>query len=342
MANERVELEKELTEIRKEVIEARNLVIKTDNLLKNLHAEVKAVGKRQEDFQKRQWISSGATYIGFAVLCVTGAVMISGARSSSANQERSRLEKSLTEITQQLEKQKADQSATLNASRAANEAYRMMTTLPGDERLKGIDASKKLDKERLTALEKEALSDRSEILRKEIGQSVFERGKNAFRRNEMTNAVTELSRFMEMNPTKDDELDAAFFLGTAYNHTKKYDLSVPLLQKFVNENKRSKQRDYAMLMLAHSLEQTGQFEKAIEVARDALGTYPNSEFGPTLRLRLSTAKRAMNAAAGGTPTGPGDVAQATPAAGQGGAGQVAPAGGAAAAPARTPLKPGGQ
>ena len=46
---------KELSEIRKEVIEARNLVIKTDSLLKNLHAEVKAIGKRHEDLQKRQW-----------------------------------------------------------------------------------------------------------------------------------------------------------------------------------------------------------------------------------------------------------------------------------------------
>ena len=68
-AETKPEQNKELSEIRKEVIEARNLVIKTDSLLKNLHAEVKAIGKRHEDLQKRQWISSGVAYAIFAALC---------------------------------------------------------------------------------------------------------------------------------------------------------------------------------------------------------------------------------------------------------------------------------
>src|SRR5512138_313608 len=90
---------KELTEIRKEVIEARNLVIKTDNLLKNLHAEVKAVGKRHEDFQRRQWISSGVAYALFAMLAVGGAVMVTRTSTSTADAERERLEKSVADLT---------------------------------------------------------------------------------------------------------------------------------------------------------------------------------------------------------------------------------------------------
>ena len=74
MASEqKADVEKELTEIRKEVIEARNLVIKTDNVLKNLHAEVKAVSKRHEDWQRKQWISSGVAYALFAILAVGAA-----------------------------------------------------------------------------------------------------------------------------------------------------------------------------------------------------------------------------------------------------------------------------
>jgi len=41
--------------LRKEVIEARNLVIKTDNLLKNLHAELKQMGRKHEEQEKRHW-----------------------------------------------------------------------------------------------------------------------------------------------------------------------------------------------------------------------------------------------------------------------------------------------
>ena len=100
-AESKPEQNKELSEIRKEVIEARNLVIKTDSLLKNLHAEVKAIGKRHEDLQKKAWISSGVAYAIFAALCVAGAVVVTSARSSNAGAERERLEKTVAELTQQ-------------------------------------------------------------------------------------------------------------------------------------------------------------------------------------------------------------------------------------------------
>src|SRR3954464_5132471 len=89
-----------LDDIRREVIESRNLVIKTDNLLKNLHAELKLVGKRQEDFERRQWVSSGVAYLGFLALCAAGAFLISNARTSSAAGDKERLEKQVTELTQ--------------------------------------------------------------------------------------------------------------------------------------------------------------------------------------------------------------------------------------------------
>ena len=70
-AESKLDLDKELTDIRREVIESRNLVIKTDNLLKSLHAEVKVVGKRQDEFQKHQWLSSAAAYLAFALIAGT-------------------------------------------------------------------------------------------------------------------------------------------------------------------------------------------------------------------------------------------------------------------------------
>src|SRR6186997_2765090 len=97
-----------LDEIRREVIESRNLVIKTDNLLKNLHAELKLVGKRQEDFARRQWISSAVAYLLFVGLCVAGVIAISNARSQQATQEKDRLDKQVAELTAAAEKHKAE------------------------------------------------------------------------------------------------------------------------------------------------------------------------------------------------------------------------------------------
>jgi tetratricopeptide (TPR) repeat protein len=326
MSQEKNEVEKELGEIRKEVIESRNLVIKTDNLLKNLHAEMKMVGKRQEDFQKRQWISSAAAYVAFAVIAVGGGLMISTARTAGAGAERERLEKQVAELTQQVDKQKADAQALATAQRNASDVYRSMTTLPGDERLKGVDQLVKLDTSKLSALERQALTDKADQLRREIGQAAFERGKTAFRKNDMPAVVTDLSRFIAMNPDPQDLLESSFFLGIAYNQLRKHEQAVPLLARFVAEDKKSKSRDYAMLLLAQSYQETNQLDKAAQTARDGLAQYPNSEFAPQMKGRLSTVKRLQG---GGAPDGA-DPATVT-------VGTAAPTPGTAAAPA--PAKP---
>jgi len=322
MSQEKNEVEKELGEIRKEVIESRNLVIKTDNLLKNLHAEMKMVGKRQEDFQKRQWISSAAAYVAFAIVAVGGGLMISTARTAGAGAEKERLEKQVGELTQQVEKQKVDAQALAAAQRSASDVYRNMTTLPGDERLRGVEQLRKLDTGKLSALEQMALTDKADQLRREIGQATFERGKAAFRKNDMPAVVTDLGRFIAMNPDPPDLLEASFFLGIAYNQLRKHEQAVPLLARFVTEDKKSKSRDYAMLLLAQSYQETNQYDKAAQVARDGLSQYPNSEFAPQLKGRLSTVKRLQS---GGAADGA-DPAAVT-------AGTAAPTPGTAPAPA---------
>lgn len=298
-APKNVDVEKGLDDIRKEVIEGRNLIIKTDNLLKTLHAELKAVGKQQEDFKKRQWISSGVAYGVFAVLCVAGGILISNARTSTASAEQDRLTAKVTELQTTLDKQAKEASTKQLASNQAQEVYKLMTTLPGDERLKGIDALRKLDLSKISMLEQKALEDRAELLRKEIGQSAFERGKAAFRRNDMNGTIEDLSRFLAMNPSTEDMLDASFFLGAALNNQRKHADAIAPLARFVEGDKRSKQRDYAMLLLAQSYDATNQFDKAADTAREGIQTYPNSEYLQQFKNRLSAAKRGAAEAAGG-------------------------------------------
>jgi len=285
---------KELSEIRKEVIEARNLVIKTDSLLKNLHAEVKAIGKRHEDLQKRQFISSGVAYAIFAALCVAGAVMVSSAKTSTAGAERERLEKTVAELTSQLDKQRGEATASQNAQRAAADVFRLMTTLPGDERLKGVDELVKLDTTKLTALERQALTDKAAQLRREIGDAAFERGKAAFRRNDMKTTIEEMSRFVAMNPPAEQLQETSFFLGVAYNMEKKHEQAVPLLARYVESERKAKNRDYAMLLLAQSYQETNQYEKAVQTVNDGVTQHPASEFIPQFRGRLATVRRLMN------------------------------------------------
>jgi len=317
---------KELGEIRREVIEARNLVIKNDNLLKNLHAELKAVNARQEEFQKRQWRSSAMAYALFTVLAIGGAVLYATARTSTAGAERERLEKTVAELSARAEKSLLETRAQEQAQRAAADVYKLMTVPTGDERLKGVDALLKLDTSRLSMLERAALDDRAQLLRREVGQSAFERGRGAVRRNDMAAAVSELNRFLAMNPDPSDAVEASYLLGTALNGLKKHDQAIPYLARFVAEDKKAKTREYAMLLLTQSYEVAGQLDKAAETAREALSEYPAGEFNLALRNRLNALRRLQAAAVNSPAAQPVAQPQApvTAPAGGGGAPGIAP------------------
>lgn len=300
MANES---EKGFEEIRREVIESRNLVIKTDNQLKTLHAELKQVGRRQEEFEKRQWLSSAAAYLAFVGLCIGGVVVITNARTSSAANERERLEKQVKDLQAEISTQKTGEAADGVAERAAVDVYKMMTSLPGDERLKGVDALAKLDQSRLSPLAKLALQDRAIILRQEVGNAMLERGKSAFRRQEYQTAVNELSRFLALKPATDDEIEASYFLGNSYIQLRKYEEGITHLRRFVDGDRRAKGRDFAMLMLMQAYDATSQREKATDTAREALNTYPASEFLNGFRNRLARKNEANAPPGGAAPTG---------------------------------------
>jgi tetratricopeptide (TPR) repeat protein len=308
------DLERDLADIRREVIEGRNLVIRTDNLLKTLHSEVKAFGARQKEFERRQMMSSAAAYALFALLAGTAAVLLSGARASAGNGERDKAVADLKTLTQSIEKERGDQAAVAAARRSAADAYRMMTELPGDRRLEGITALTKVDQSKLDSLERQALADRAAALKRELGQTAFERGKAAFRRNEWAAATEDLSRFLAMQPTEPEQLEASFMLGNALIQQRKYEPAIAPLKTFVDKDRRSKNREWAMTLLAQAYEQTGKPDQAAAVAREALGMYPASQFTPMLKARLSAAKRAISGdgSDAGVTTGPtGDAAPPT-------------------------------
>ena len=170
----------------------------------------------------------------------------------------------------------------------------MMTDLPGDRRLEGISALAKVDQSKLDPLERQALADRAASLRRELGQTAFERGKAAFRRNEWAAATEDLSRFLTMQPSEADQIEASFLLGNALVQQRKYEPAIAPLKNFVEKDRRSKNREWAMTLLAQAYEQTGKPDQAAAVAREALGMYPASQFTPMLKARLASAKRAMS------------------------------------------------
>jgi tetratricopeptide (TPR) repeat protein len=304
MADTNPDVTKLLDEVRREVVEARNMTIRTDNALKSLHAELKTVSGQQDAFARRTWFATGVAYLGFLGLCVAGVLVILATRSSASADEKVRLEKQVADLTAQAEKQKADTAATANAERMAGDIYKQMTTLPGEERLKGIDALAKVDQTKLSPFAKQVLADRAVLLRKEVGAAVFEKGKNAFRRSEWAEAIDMLNRFKAMNPAPEDLLEAQYLLGNASVQSRKYEDGVTHLTAYVDGDKKAKNRDFAMMLLMQAHDSLGHREKGLELAREALSTYPQSEFRRAFYFRVQPAQpQAPAPAAGAAPSG---------------------------------------
>lgn len=297
MSTETTDLNKPLDEIRREVIESRNMTIKTDSALKTLHAELKRVAQQQQDFQKRSWFSSAVAYLGFIALCVGGAFATANAKASSASNDKERLEKQVADLSAQVDKQRADATAIASAEQSAAAIYKMMTTLTGEERLKGIDALAKTDLTKLSVFERQVLQDRALLLRKEVGAGILDKGKVAFRKQDWPETIEQLTRFLSMNPPEDDALDASFYLGNALLQSRKFEESIKPLARYVEGDKKAKNRDFAMLLLVQAYDTVGQKDKAVEVTREAVNSYPASEFRNQFLYRLQLSRGQAPAAA---------------------------------------------
>ncbi|MBI5547050.1 MAG: tetratricopeptide repeat protein [Deltaproteobacteria bacterium] len=327
-------VERELAELRKEVLESRNLVIKTDNLLKNLFAELKSVSKKSEDQYRRTWFASGTAYLVFLGLAVAVAVL--GARASVSS-ERARVETAQGEAEQakkrgddlaaQLAKSKQDGEVARVAGERAIAVYKLLTEGENEAaRLRGVDELAKLDRTRLGALELKALDDKAKGLRAELGQTAFERGRAAHRREDWRTAAAELKRYLALDPDGSESAQASYLAGTALYTLKDWASAAPYLERFVARGKGQRGADYAYFLLGQAYEAMNQPDKAGDAYRRGTTEYPASEFVPAMQQRYRSTQRAVQATQAGS-----GGAGAAPAPGSG-----APAGAAASAPAPLP------
>src|SRR5258708_13786030 len=101
-----------------------------------------------------------------------------------------------------LDKRQGDAEPGKVESRAAADASRKLNTGSGEDRLRAIEQLTKVNQARLSPLERQALNDRAELVRTEVGQITLDRGKAAFRKRDIRRAIADLTRFTPLNPPK--------------------------------------------------------------------------------------------------------------------------------------------
>ena len=301
-----------MAELRKEVVEARNLVIKTDNLLKNLHAELKQMGRKQEMFESRHWMTSIVAYVIFTVLIGLGAFSLSRAEIRVAREEASANEAKVHQLTQDVEKLRAGETARRDASEKAARVYDLLgTEKEGPGLNQAMSQAVHLDRQLVSSLESKAIDDRAAGMKGRMAQAALDRGNRAFRANDWGTAAQELTRYLELEPKPDDNV-VYFRLGNALTQTKEYAKAIAPLETFLKNTGGTKTAQYAGFLLGTAYEETGKADKARAAYERAAGLYPGSEFAPMIRNRLRHLNGATAAATtpATTPAAPADSAAA--------------------------------
>jgi TolA-binding protein len=297
-----------MAELRKEVVEARNLIIKTDNLLKNLHAELKQMGRKQEMFESRHWMTSIVAYVIFTVLIGLGAFSLSRAEIRVAREEASANESKVHQLTQDLEKLRAGEAARREASEKAARVYDLLgTEKEGPGLNQAMSQAVHLDRQLVSSLESKAIDDRAAGMKGRMAQAALDRGNRAFRANDWGTAAQELTRYLELEPKAEDNV-VYFRLGNALTQTKDFAKAIAPLETFLKNTGGTKTAQYAGFLLGTAYEETGKADKARAAYERAASLYPGSEFAPMIRNKLRhLSGSAASAPATTTPAAPAEV-----------------------------------
>ena len=287
--------------LRKEVIEARNLIIKTDNLLKNLHAELKQMGRKHDEQEKRHWMTSVTAYIAFAVIASVGAIAFARAEVKTAREEASQNEARARTLQQDAEKIKTADQQRREASEKAARVYDLLgSEKEGPGLNQAMTQAVHLERDKISALEAKAIDDRAAGMKVRIAEMALERGQSAFRRQDWRGVSTELGRYVELEPKVQDAM-IWFHLGSARIQTREFKEAVMPLETFLKNTGGTKTAQYAGLLLGQAYEEINNPAKARDVYEHAVGLYPGSEFAPGIRTRLRKVQQQIASAPAGAP-----------------------------------------
>ncbi|MFW5878307.1 MAG: hypothetical protein ACOCVR_00675 [Myxococcota bacterium] len=300
-------MEKEISELRSEVYEARNLVIKSDNLLRTLHAEVKAVGKIQERFEKRHLISSAVAYVLFVCLAAGAAVWVASSTSKAgrvaADAELAEMSNQVETARQEAEEARGQLEGRLEAEAKAAEIHRLLSSEEPQEQRLGLDEMEKADLTQAPALLRRIVSERADAVRREIVSRAWERGRSRYLAEQTEEAIESLAlverygRYLPADFEPSSRAMAAYYLGAARNKLGQHEEAVPVLRSYIeSEHATRSTLAFAHLLLGDSLSAVGRAEEARSVYTSGLEMEPAGRHASVIRRRLDRLASAEPAA----------------------------------------------
>lgn len=278
------EFDEELRDIKREIIESRGLIIKTNNLTNALAADLKSIGKRQQNFERRTFWNSAAAN-GLFVVVVIGAVKFAwDARVDSVEHETRQAK---AEIGKLKEDQKTFQTQADGRARADAAALAFYELLKGGKKKELIDAYENVRKENLSRAEQAFFRDEVRKAKSQLSVSAYHEGLDSMGAGRWHEGVVAFEESLSFDDTASHAPSAQLNLARAHRQLNHPRDAIPILAKLSEASADPEVPDDALFLLSECLIDVQAWNDAKTTLRNFIRRYPKSPYINDAKMALA-------------------------------------------------------
>jgi TolA-binding protein len=278
------DFDEELRELKREIIESRGLIIKTNNLTNALAADLKSIGKRQTNFERRAFWNSAAANLLFVIVVIAVVKFAWDARVDSVERETRNSSKQVEKLKAELATFKQQAAARSQGEAAAAAFYELIRAGKKKELIEGYESVRK---ERLTRAEQSHFRDEVERARSQLSANAYHDGLDNMRSGRWHEAAVDFEQSVKFKNNATHSPAAQLQLSKAYRRLNRQRDAIPILVKLSEASADSEVLDDAMFLLSECLIDIQAYNDAKSTLRTFIRRYPKSSFINDAKMALA-------------------------------------------------------
>lgn len=278
------EFDEELRDIKREIIESRGLIIKTNNLTNALAADLKSIGKRQQNFERRAFWNSAAANVLFVVVVIAVVKFAWDSRVESVEVETRRAKARVDQLQGEMKLMQEQNDARARAETAAAAFYELIRS---GKKKELIDAFEGVRKEKLTRAEMAIFRDAVDRARAQLSVNAYHEGLESSRAGRWHEAVLSFEEALRYDDTSTHAPSAQLNLARGYRRLNRQRDAIPILVKLSEASADTEILDDAMFLLIECLIDIQAWNDAKTALRNFIRRYPKSAYINDAKMALA-------------------------------------------------------
>ncbi|MCG8558081.1 MAG: tetratricopeptide repeat protein [Proteobacteria bacterium] len=276
------DVDDEIREIKKEIIESRSLVIKTNNLTNSLAADIKSIGKRQADYERRFNWNGAVAYVVVATLSFVGLKLWSDVRVGEIESEKETLARQVQDLRRDVAEQTRQAARRANAEAKAADYYKL---IKHRERVAVVEGYDDVRAEQLSRTEAQVFRDTVEQFRLDLSVAAYQAGLGLMRTGRFAEATDKFHEAIRLKEGASHLPALKLQLGRALLRLGRAEQAAVYARQVLGQNVDRDLHVEAAWLLSHCAEANGRLDEARNAIRTILRRWPRSALIPAARRR---------------------------------------------------------